>query len=89
LTIRIAKLRDRPDAPFRFRLGDRVAWKHHDGTAGDDVRGTITDGTCLYTVNGGTRLPPVYVVTCDDGQKITAAEMSLMLVRLPISDRPN
>ena len=86
--IRVARLGDDPPAPFRFRVGDRVAWKHYDGTAHEDVRGTITDGTCIYARNGGSRLPPIYVVTCDDGRKVTAAEMTLRLVRLPIGDDP-
>jgi hypothetical protein len=87
-TIHVARLRDEPEAPFRFRLGDRVTWKHYDGTADREVQGIITDGTCIYTVNGGSRLPPIYVVTCGNGQKITAAEMTLMLVRLLVSEVP-
>jgi len=86
--LQIARLHDKTDAPFRFRLGDRVAWKYRDGTASREVQGTITDGTCIYDVNGGARLPPIYVVTWDDGEKVTAAEMSLTLVRPPISDCP-
>src|SRR5690349_20734663 len=87
--IRVARLCDNPaEGPFRFRLGDRVGWRHHDGAADEEVRGTITDGTCIYAVNGGFRQLPIYIVTCDNGQKITAAEMTLVLVRSVTSKGP-
>jgi hypothetical protein len=55
---------------------------------GEQFQGTITDGTCIYPVNSGFRQPPIYVATCDNGQKITATDMTLMLVPSPISEGP-
>ena len=86
--MRVARLGDDPEAPFRFRVGDKVAWKRRDGMADEEVQGTIVDGTCIYTADGGSRQPPIYVVACRDGEKFTAAEMTLMLVRLPLSEGP-
>jgi len=57
--IQIARLHNMTNAPLRFRLGDRVVWKHRDDAASRDVQGTIMDGTCIYNVNGGPRLPPI------------------------------
>jgi hypothetical protein len=78
---RVGRLGTDPQAPFRFRRGDKVAWKRPDGTADTEVQGRITDGTCIFTVSGGVRQPPIYVVMCENGQKITAAETTLVLVR--------
>jgi hypothetical protein len=89
VAIRIGRLGDDPEAPFRFRTGDRVAWKCHDGTADEDVQGTITDGTCIYTAGGGPHQPPIYVVKRDDGQEFSAAEMTLMVVPSPVSKGPH
>lgn len=85
--IRVARLRKHPvHGPFRFRFGDRVAWKRYNDTADEEVRGTIIEGTCVYALDGGARQQPIYVVACDNGRKVTAAEMTLMLVRPPASD---
>jgi hypothetical protein len=84
LATRVGRLCDDPEAPFRFRLGDRVAWKRHDGTPDREVQGTIADGTCIYAMDDSTYQPPIYVVKCDNGQEFSAAEMTLMLVPLPI-----
>lgn len=85
---RIARLGDDPEAPFRFRLGDRVAWKRDDGTADAEARGIIADGTCIYSVDGGPYQPPIYVVRWNNGQVFSAAEMTLMLVRPLVSEGP-
>lgn len=68
-------------APFRFQRGDKVAWKRQDGTPDSEFQGTITDGTCEYTVGGGAYQPPVYVVRRDDSFEFAAAELSLVKLR--------
>ena len=88
MTIRVGRLGHDREAPFRFRRGDRVAWKRYDGTADREAQGIIMDGTCIYMVNGGSRQPPIYVVACENGEKFTAAEMTLMLVPLSIAEGP-
>jgi hypothetical protein len=88
VTVRVGRLGHDAEAPFRFRLGDRVAWKRYDDGTDCDAHGIIVDGTCLYMPESGTRQPPIYVVACKNGEKFTAAEMTLVLVRFPISEAP-
>lgn len=42
------------DAPFRFRIGDRVAWKKGDEAPDLDSVGVVVDGVWEYWVEGGT-----------------------------------
>jgi hypothetical protein len=90
VAIRVGKLSDDPEAPFRFRLGERVVSKRHDGSADKNAEGTITDGMCIYTVDTGQHRqhqPALYVVKCDNGKEFSAAETTLMLVPSPVSSR--
>ena len=41
------------DAPFRFKKGDKVAWKRSDGSADIEFSGVIVDGLCEYLPGGG------------------------------------
>ena len=89
MKIRIGRLGQDADAPFRFRLGDRVAWKRYDDITDSEAHGIIVDGTCLYAAETGARQLPFYVVARRNGEKFTAAEMTLVLVQWPTFEAPS
>lgn len=78
MTMRIGKLGVDPAAPFGLRLGDKVAWRRDDGTPDPEIQGTIIDGSCKYTVGGGSYHSPVYAVARDDGMAFLATEIQLV-----------
>jgi len=64
-------------APFRFRRGDRVAWKRLDGTPDPDYVGIIVDGLCEYLPSGGA-FRDRYVVERGDGLRFGAGHLDLV-----------
>lgn len=78
MTVRVARLGD-PDAPFRLKKGDRVAWKRWDGTPDSEFSGVIVDGICEY-VSGGGAYRDRYVVERKDGVYFGAGDLDLIRV---------
>ncbi len=69
-----------PDAPFRFRKGDRVAWKRWDGLPDREMSGVVVDGICEY-IPGGGAYRDRYLVERKDGFCFPADELDL--IKLP------
>ena len=82
MTTRLVRLGDPSahDAPFRFKKGDRVAWKRGDGSPDKEMSGVIVDGICEY-VPGGGAYRDKYIVQLSDGFYFGADELDL--IRLP------
>jgi len=78
MAIRVVKLGDpaASDAPFRFKKGDRVAWRRWDGSADLEFSGVVIDGICEY-VPGGGAYRDRYVVERPDGLHFGAAQLDL------------
>ena len=68
------------DAPFRFKKGDRVAWKRWDGSADPDFMGQVIDGVCEYLPGGGAYRDR-YVVQRKDGGFFGGGNLDLIAVR--------
>jgi len=64
-------------APFRFRKGDRVAWKRWDGSPDVEMSGLVVDGICEYVVGGGAYRDR-YVVQRKDGTHFAAGDLDLI-----------
>ena len=66
-------------APFRFQLGDEVAWTRADGTPDPDPdkQGVIAAGTCDYQEGGGS-YNDVYEVKRRDGRFFRARSIDLV-----------
>jgi hypothetical protein len=79
MAARIAKLGDpgATDAPFRFRKGDRVAWKRWDGSPDIEFSGEIVDGICEYVPGGGSYRDR-YVVRTKDGHYFGGGHVDLI-----------
>lgn len=76
--MRTARLGDGdPYAPFRFHLGDEVAWRRDDGTPDPEMHGVIVGGTCEYQEGGGA-YSDVYEVKRSDGTLFRATSLQLM-----------
>ena len=65
-----------PYAPFRFHLGDEVAFRRNDGTPDPEMRGVIVEGTCEYQEGGGA-YNDVYEVKRSDGTIFKARSVVL------------
>lgn len=85
MPIRVARLGDpqTPDAPVRYRRGDRVAWKRSDGSPDPEFSGVVVDGICEYVPGGGSYRDR-YVVQRADGQLFGGGQLDLLRVE---SDR--
>lgn len=77
----IARLGD-PGAPFRFRQGDRVAWRRWDGAPDLEFFGLVVDGICEY-VPGGGAYRDRYVVRREDGTYFAAGQPDLVRLEQP------
>lgn len=83
MATRLARLGDpdAPDAPFIFKIGDRVAWKRWDGSPDEDMSGVVIGGHCEY-VSGGWAYRSRYIVQrFKDGFYFAADDLDV--VRLP------
>jgi hypothetical protein len=65
------------EAPFRFKKGDRVAWKRSDGSPDQEFSGIVVDGLCEY-VPGGGAYRDSYVVERSDGLHFGAGHFDLV-----------
>ncbi len=65
------------DAPFRFKQGDKVAWKRSDGSADVEFSGVVVDGLCEYLPGGGAYRDS-YVVERSDGFHFGAGHFDLV-----------
>jgi hypothetical protein len=81
MTVRIARLGEpnTSDAPFRFKRGDRVAWRRLDGSLDPDYVGVIVDGLCEYLAGGGA-YKDRYVVERADGLRFAGGHLDLVKV---------
>jgi hypothetical protein len=81
MAVRIAWLGEQgiSDAPFRFRRGDRVAWRRLDGSLDHDYVGVIVDGHCEYLAGGGA-YKDRYVVERADGRRFAGSHLDLVKV---------
>ena len=64
-------------APFRFRIGDEVALRRHDGTPDPEMHGTVVGGTCEYQEGGGA-YSDLYEIKRRDGTAFTARALDLV-----------
>jgi hypothetical protein len=79
VTARVTTLGD-PEAaaaPFRFRRGERVAWKRWDGSADPAFSGVVIEGICEY-VPGGGAYRDRYVIRRSDGVLFGAGHLDLI-----------
>ena len=81
MAVRVVRLDDPAalDAPFRFKKGDRVAWRRWDGSTDPEFSGVIVDGVCEY-VPGGGAYRDRYVVERADDMRFGAAQLDLTRV---------
>jgi hypothetical protein len=79
--VRVVRLGDpsAADAPFRFKRGDRVAWKRWDGSADPEFTGQVIDGVCEY-VPGGGAYRDRYVIQRQDGACFGGGDLDLVAV---------
>ena len=79
MAVRVVRLGDpsAPDAPFRFKKGDRVAWKRWDGKPDGEFAGVVVDGICEY-VSGGGAYRDRYVIQRADGLQFGAVSLDLV-----------
>ncbi|MBI4590078.1 MAG: hypothetical protein HY725_14690 [Candidatus Rokubacteria bacterium] len=79
MAVRVVRLGDPNalDAPFRFKKGDRVAWKRWDGSPDIEFSGTIVSGICEY-VPGGGAYRDRYVIERKDGFYFGADQLDLI-----------
>lgn len=66
------------DAPFKFKKGDRVAWKRWDGSPDEDMSGVVVDGHCEYVPGGGAYRDRYIVQRFKDGFHFAADELDLV-----------
>jgi hypothetical protein len=66
------------DAPFRFKKGDRVAWKRWDGSPDEEMAGVVVDGICEYVPGGGAYRDTYIVQRKRDGFYFGADELDLI-----------
>ena len=64
-------------APFRFHLGDEVAWRMNDGRPDPEDHGVVVGGTCEYQEGGGA-YSDVYEVQRSDGTRFNATWVQLI-----------
>lgn len=81
MTVRIVQLGapGTSDAPFRFKRGDRVAWRRLDGSLDRDYVGVIVEGLCEYLAGGGA-YKDRYVVERADGLRFAGGHLDLVKV---------
>ena len=81
MTIRVVRLGDpsATDAPFRFKKGDRVAWRRWDGNPDPEFSGVVIDGLCEY-LQGGGAYRDSYIVERADGFQFGGGHFDLMQV---------
>lgn len=80
MATKIARLDDDPRVPFRFRKGDRVAWRNNDGTLDPEYRGVIVDGICEYQEGGGW-YEDRYLVKRDDQFTFPAGHLDIVKLK--------
>jgi len=81
MAVRIVRLGDpsATDAPFRFKKGDRVAWRRWDGKPDLEFSGIVIDGHCEYVLGGGAYRDG-YVIERADGLHFAGGHFDLMRV---------
>ena len=67
------------EAPFRFKKGDRVAWRRFDSTIDFDHSGVVTDGICEHQPGSGY-FHATYVVRRSDGSSFGADQHFLVRI---------
>lgn len=76
------KLSENPDAPFVFRIGERVAWRRADGSVHPEFRGAVVEGKGTFEIPGGAR-SACYWVERADGRVFGARELDLVRISEP------
>lgn len=75
---RMMRLGD-PGAPFKFKKGDRVAWRRFDGSPDGEFSGEVVDAHCEYHFGSGIYRTS-YVVKRDNGYYFGADQLNLIHV---------